>query len=321
MLDMRSIIKWMFAALLTLAFGACSTLENPTPAFPTVTPRITLRSYQTVTATPSPTTAAETVTPLPSPTPTPRTHTVTKGELISSIALHYGLTSQQLLDANPGVNPNLLIAGTVLVIPAAAPTPQGFVPSPTPLSVQTQPVKCYPVSEGGAWCFSLVTNLNETAVENVGGLLRLADAAGTSLAPAYAYTPLNLLPAGKSLPLIVYLPPPLPGGLQASMELLTALPIPPEDTRYLPATLENSTVQILQGGLSAEVSCEVLLGEQASQIWVAAVAYNAHDDVVGVRRWESQRALSSGERLPMVIRVYSVADAIARVELLVEARR
>ncbi|HZU86817.1 MAG TPA: LysM domain-containing protein, partial [Anaerolineaceae bacterium] len=254
-----------------------------------------------------------------------RTHTVVKGELISSIALRYGISSQQLLDANPGTNPNLLIAGTVLVIPVAAPTPAGFVPSPTPLAVQIGAVNCHPVSEGGAWCFALVTNQNDTAVENVSALLRLADSNGTALTPVHAYTPLNLVPARSSQPLAVYLPAPLPSGLQASLELLTALPVTLEDTRYLPATLENTIVQIVQGGLSAEASSEVLLGggteTQAGQVWVAAVAYDIQGNVVGVRRWESPSPLSGGGRMPLVMRVYSVAGAIARVELFVEARR
>jgi LysM repeat protein len=322
---MKPLSGFLIALLLLMGIAACSVGQIPLATLPNSTPELTLQPYQTITATHTPTLAAETPTPLPSPTPTPRTHTVKQGELISSIALRYGINSQQLLDANPETNPNMLIAGTVLIIPVAAPTPEGFVPSPTPLSVLIGSVNCHPVSTGGAWCFALVTNPIDTAVENVSALLRLADGSGAALPPIEAYTPLNLLPAGGSLPLAVYLPGPLPSGLQASLELRAALPLTADDLRYLPATLENTTIQIIDGGLSAEASSEVLLGgsseDQASQIWVAAVAYDFSGNVVGVRRWESPVALVGGGRLPLVVRVYSAAGAITRVDLLVEARR
>ncbi len=322
---MNLFCKFLVFLLLLGSLAGCAGAYSTPSTLLTNTPRFTLQPYQTITATQTPTLPAETPTPLPSPTPTPRTYTVKKGDLISSIALRYGITSQQLLDANPGVNANLLIAGTVLVIPAAAPTPQGFVPSPTPLSVQLGGVACHSVQGGGAWCFAKVTNPNETAVENVSALLRLADGAGNLLTPMEAFTPLNLLPGKSSLPLAVYLEGPLPSGLQASLELRAALPITDTEARYLPATLENSTTQILEGGLSAEVSAEVLLGgtaqDQAAQVWVVAVAYDLDGNIVGLRRWESPSAIPGGQRLPLVLRVYSVAGKINRIELLAEAHR
>jgi len=61
----------------------------------------------------------------------PTTYTVQRGEWLSQIARKFGLTSAQLLAANPGINPNLLYPGQVLRIPArATPVPGNVTPTP-----------------------------------------------------------------------------------------------------------------------------------------------------------------------------------------------
>jgi LysM repeat protein len=66
-------------------------------------------------------TPTPTVTPTPSPTPTPITHTVRAGEVLSTIALQYGVTVNAILETNPGLNANRLRIGQVIVIPQAQP--------------------------------------------------------------------------------------------------------------------------------------------------------------------------------------------------------
>jgi len=80
---------------------------------------------------------------LPSPTPTRRTvavnHTVRKGETLSDIALLYGVPPEVIIAANNIKDPNMLIAGQILVIPPpAAPTRPGSpAVTPTPLPEAT----------------------------------------------------------------------------------------------------------------------------------------------------------------------------------------
>ena len=61
-----------------------------------------------------------------------------------------------------------------------------------------------------------------------------------------------------------------------------------------------------------------------SRIWVAAVAYDAQGNVVGVRRYEAQtnsaRPLEHGQALSIQMSVYSASKKIERVELISEAR-
>lgn len=54
------------------------------------------------------------------------TYTVVAGDTIWSIAQHFGLALQRLIDANPTINPNLLHVGDILRIPA----PRDVLPTP-----------------------------------------------------------------------------------------------------------------------------------------------------------------------------------------------
>jgi LysM repeat protein len=90
-----------------------ATDEEPT-ATPTEEP-----APEEPTATPAP--------PEPSPTPSSlgQTYVVKSGDIPETIAAQFGITTQELLAANPGVNPNNLQVGQVLVIPPAAPPAEG----------------------------------------------------------------------------------------------------------------------------------------------------------------------------------------------------
>jgi LysM repeat protein len=67
--------------------------------------------------------------PPPEPSPTPsslgQTYVVQSGDIPETIAAQFGITTEALLAANPGVNPNNLQVGQVLIIPPAAPPPEG----------------------------------------------------------------------------------------------------------------------------------------------------------------------------------------------------
>ena len=102
---------------------------------------------------------------------------------------------------------------------------------------------------------------------------------------------------------------------RADATLLTGFPVSGEDVHYLPASLRNTFVEIAWNGMSAEVSGEVLVEGEASQVWVVATAYDREEKIVGVRRWETV----SGER-EFYLTVASLGHAIERVDLIVEAK-
>ena len=56
-------------------------------------------------------------------------------------------------------------------------------------------------------------------------------------------------------------------------------------------------------------------------LWATAALYNAADELIGFRRWESDQALAPGERLLFAMSVFSLGEEhIQRVEILLEAR-
>ena len=315
-----------FAAFLGIAIALAAAACRPQTPPPTVTPAPTgaLTPYTTPTPTQTPAgPGTATPTPLPTPTPTPLTYKVVKGDDMFGIALRFGVSVAALKTANPTVNPYFLSIGTILTIPQPTPAPgpsRAPQPSPTPLPIRASEVHCYPAADGGLWCLAAVTNIQSAPVENVSASIVLLDSAGaqTSL-PASAA--LNLLPAGKTLPLEAYFPPPIPAAYTAGIQNLDALPLG-DPGRYLPAAAEHVNTTISERGLSARLSGDVTLptdSAPAEQVWLVAAAYDAAGAPVGLRKWESNTPLAAGGRLPFSLDVYSLGPEISKVDLFVEA--
>lgn len=271
------------------------------------------------TRTPEPLVAAQ--TPLPSPTPF--TYTIQSGDTISSIALKFGVSMDDLQAANPEISPNAMSIGQVIKIPSDPENPSGE-PTPTPASFTVQQIECYPTADKGMWCFILAHNDFSESMENVSAQVSLVDENNVALASQTALLPLNLLPPNTSLPLSVFFPPEIPIDVRPQVQILTAIRLLPNDTRYIPATIHNTLVQVDAGGHSAHVTGVVLSQSQdqtASQVWVAGTAYDERGRVVGVRRWEWKDGLAAGGSLPFEFWIASVGGRIARAEFAVEARK
>ncbi len=243
------------------------------------------------------------------------------------IALRYGISLDELRSANPTVDPNFLSIGTLLVIPESlTPVPSTEQPTPTPVPVTFGPMNCVRAADGGAWCFQPVQNTQDYALESLHATFRLTDASAQEIVAQQAYLPLDVLPAGETLPMYAYFTPEsiaaLGGPLTGSSELQGALPHR-EDGRYLPLQLSNQKVTIGADGISAQISADATLAsDTAGRVWVAAVAYDAQGRVTGVRRWEMPpgSAFENGTSLPVTFDLYSAAGPIERVALFAEAR-
>jgi LysM repeat protein len=311
--------KILTALFIILVASGCTV----TPAVPQEegSANYVLELYQTRTATASATPSGPgTATPLPAPTLTPRSYAIRRGDTFSVIAFNYGVSIASLRTANPDVDPNFLIVGTVLAVPPAEPVVYGtpVIPTPTPVSLDLSEPFCSRSAEGGVWCFVEVANNLPVPVENVIVTILLANSETGEVLQQEAITPLNLLPAGISQPAYAFFPSPAPASFEVQAHLTTAMMVPDGNARYLTVTTENTTTTIALSGSSARVTGEVVLTDPAAQfalIWVSVTAYDSQGRIIGVRRWESR-----GSSRAFDFSVYATTGEISRVNLLAEAR-
>jgi LysM repeat protein len=277
-----------------------------------------------LTATQAPLPSPEGLVPLTTPLPstTPFTYTVQQGDSFSLIAEKFSVSLDDLQAANPGISSNAMSVGQVLRIPSDPDNPSGE-PTPMPAQFDIQQNECYSTANRGMWCFVLAYNDSPDFMENISAQVTLVNSNNLVLASGTALLPLNILPPNTSLPLTIYFPPDIPLDAKAQVQVLTAIRLLPNDERYIPATINNTLVQVNAEGHSAQVSGQVLSLSQtsvANQIWVAAIAYDDAGRVAGVRRWESNMNLPVGGSLPFEFLMSSIGGKIARVEFAVEAR-
>lgn len=278
--------------------------------------------YATSTQSPSQTPESLVAAETPLPSPTPFTYTIKSGDTISSIALQFGVSMDDLQAANPEISPNTMSIGQVIKIPSNPENPSGE-PTPTPAPFTVQQVECYPTADQGMWCFVLVHNEFPEFMENVSAQVTLVDSNNATIASQTALLPLNILPPNTSLPLTVFFPPDMPFNVKPRVQILTAIRLLPNDERYIPATINNTLVQVNADGRSAQVSGVVVShspDRDAHQVWVTGTAYDEAGRVVGVRRWEWDKGLAAGGSIPFDFMVSSIGGGISRVEFAVEAR-
>ena len=340
--------KYQLILVLILGCTACSTPTTNHP--PTSTPGFSFTSYWTFTPGPTllPPTAGATIPITPAPSATPFLHTIKKDDTMLAIAAKYGVSLEELLAANPGVDPNFLTIGKTLVIPLKG-QDLAAIPSSTPVPLEIAPPICYMTTDGGAWCFVLASNELSQALENLTAWIGLYSAQGDLLASQTAIGPLNLLPTGRAMPLVAFFPPPIMTGFISHAMLLTAVSVPTEEGRYLETRLRIQETNISSNGRETTIKGKVVLPQEtpANTLWVLAVAYDAENRVVGMRKWEAgtegicagfaatATAFSTSspmtgqsqpwqglanECLAFEFSVYSLGPTITHLDVLVEAR-
>ena len=298
--------------LLGILLSACGAPVSEQPI--DVTPQQSLTATLASTLTPDVLVIFET----PQPTITPQTYVVESGDTISEIAEGFNISSSDLIAANPGVNPNALTIGQTLIIPDPS-APLAAASTLTPMPVPVTQASCHPTADSGLWCFALIQNNTAGLLENVSAQINLLDENRNVVTSQTAFTPLDIIQPNSSLPVYVYFPN-APANVTPQIQILSAMQA--SGLGYLPASLNNIVTQIDWGGKSAQVSGSVTLPAEsnaASQVWVAAVAYDKNGTVVGVKRWEGGALEPSGS-LRFEFLVSSIGGVIEAVELAVQVR-
>lgn len=331
-MKMRNYLKTFFLIMMLL-LSSC----GPKPDIPAILPpepSHTPTSVRSATPTllPSPShTASPSPSPSPTATPEPITFKVGKNDDMFSIALYFGVSLEALKTANPQVIPNAMSIGTELIIPIT-PTPgvdnenepsPGVSAStiPAPEHVSTYKSYCYRDASKAVYCFSLIENDSDEALENVSLLITLSDETGKT-AQTIATTLINVIPPHSSLPAASYFLPEWGETLTVSAELDFQLPYGEGETRYLETEALEPKVDYLYNKKAARVQ-GLISFENKNTVFmslnIVAVAYDENGAVLGMRRNGPLESSSTSANVPYSITVYSLAGDIHHVEIFVEA--
>jgi LysM repeat protein len=250
------------------------------------------------------------------PSPTPLTHVIVEGNTLLSIAVRYGVELADLLLANPGVNPRLLIVGDNLIIPFSG--AQGPVPSATPVPIELSPVACYDTIPEGLTCLLIASVSGGSAAEGVVALVTLADSAGQPIVTEPAYGSTNLVMPGRKMPLVAIFGPQTPSYTSASALAISALNASEQDERYAELDLQIATTAISPDRLSARATGTVeVLGGNPAGLRLVVLALGEDEIPVGFRTWE---APEEGAFFKFDLTVFSLGPPIESLEIISEAR-
>ena len=282
-------------------------------------PNTSLEPYSTSTPSLTSTPNVIVIFETPIPTSTPLIYTVEAGDTISEIAEKFKITQDELRAANPDVSPNSMTIGMTLLIPDSSAVPVG-ASTPTPVPAPVTQTVCHPSADGGLWCFTLIQNNTDELLENVSAQITLLDESNNVIASQTAFMPLDIIAPNSSLPAYVFFDSEIPANFNIQVQVLTANQLPLNNTRYLPAAIQNAVAQI--NGRTAQLSGQILLpaeSQAATQIRVAAVAYDKDGVAVGIKRWDGG-AVQPGGSISFSFLVSSLGFEIDAVEFFVEAR-
>jgi LysM repeat protein len=325
------LIHILITLMAVLSLAACAPGSPLVVVTNTATPQGTLRPYpsDTATATQLPTGfVSPTLSPTITPSPTPVYYEVQLGDDMYSIAWRFDVSPQAIMTANPSVDPRAMIVGMSLLIPVTPtiePTPgktTQATPTPTPQASMLKEPNCYPDALGGLWCFILVENDSDKAMENISARVTLQE--GESTRQEVAIMPLNLLPAGQSLPLIAYFDAPVSMDYSVQAEMDFFLPVMADDDRYLDVEVVSQTIDYREDEQIAVLQGELLIkGEdvEAEYLWVTAAGFDASGRIAAVRRVDFDGPLSAGELISFTLTLYSLGAPINEVAILAEAHR
>ncbi len=279
---------WLiFVAGLALA-GCGRILQPPTPtllAGVTVTPTDTPRPTVTRRATFTPVPATPSDTPLPTATPTPVIYVIKKGDTLLPIARQFGVTVQEIQDANGITDPRRLQIGQEIIIPVrpgeGEPT---VVPTPTPVALQIQGLAFHRTPVDSLWCLGEVVNLSGRPAEEVQVEVSLHDEQGQLLASGAVFTQLDVLAADGRAPFAILYAAPPASFAQYQTRILGGVPSTHLGPRYPDLVVTGDRGEWLDDD-NYQVRGEVHnSGEaDAEKVVVVVTLYDEEDHVVGAR--------------------------------------
>ena len=233
-----------------LALASCGRMLQPPTATavagvtapPTETPRPT--ATRRATFTPVPATPSD--TPTPTATATPVIYVIKKGDTLLPIARQFGVTVEEIQEANGISDPRRLSIGQELIIPA--PPAEGgptAVPTPTPVALRIQGLAFHRTPVDSLWCLGEVLNLSGRPAEEVQVQVSLHDERGQLLASGRAFGQVDILPAGGRAPFAILFGSPPTSFAQYQTQVLGGVPSTHLGPRYPDLAVVESQSDVL----------------------------------------------------------------------------
>lgn len=283
----------------------------PGPVAATYTPRST--------STPRPATPVS--TPTPTVTPTPIIYTIQAGDTLLDIAIRFDRSTEAIQEANGIVDPRFLQIGQKLVIPAprvSAEDPPTPTPTPPPLTVRA--VSFLDTRQGTLWCLGEVENPGSEPLAEVVVEVALFDGAGVLLAREAAFTQLDVIQPGQSVPFAILFKTPPTSFAQYQVAAVSGVPLSPQARYYLDldavdvtGSLEGADVYRLRGQLRNYGS------EDAEAVRLVAVIYDQEDRVLAQRQAElAVSLLKAGAVTPFELDLTVTRGIVDHYKILVQ---
>jgi LysM repeat protein len=286
----------------------------------------TFMPFSSSSSTPTNTHTFPTVSPQPTmgPTPTPFSHVVQKDDTLLGIAIRYGISLEELLTANPGINPTILSIGQRIIIPG----PEGdsasnFLPAATPIPLPLSEAQCFPTATNHLWCVASLKNSMGYPLEGVSVIISLLNEAGEVIESHSAFSPINMIPVGVVIPFSSLFALPSDGYSHAVVYPVTSYRAENIEDRYLPLEWVLNTDEPGKDQKTWKVAGQLFSREDdekiAPGVSILMVGLDENGGIVGFRQLELDQELGSGTELNFELEVFSLGPPIDHIQVFAEA--
>ncbi len=310
-------ISWLLMGCghtLTPTPGVTATLK-PSPIVEKVEPTATQRPTATLKI------ATPLTNPTPTPTPTPIIYIIQPGDTLLKIAIQFDRFPENIQETNGIVDPRFLQIGQTLIIPPAevnldaSPTP---TPTPPPLTVTSIYFQRTP--QGALWSLGSVHNPGSEALTEVVVEAALLDGSGVLLAREAAFTQLDAVLPGESIPFAILFNDPPTEFAQYQVVAIAAVPLSAQARYYF--DLETFD---LHGRPAGELGYRVRGqlrnkgNSDVETIRLVVIAYDAEDRVLAQRQADlAVTLLKAGAATPFELDLIIPEGKVEHYEVLAQ---
>jgi hypothetical protein len=206
-----------------------------------------------------------------------------------------------------------MIVGTMLIIPPVVINGEEQSAVPTPIAVTLQSPACYSTVDKTIACFVMVNNPLDIPVEGVSAVLRYQASDG-NVQEATAFSLLNTIPPGASVPLYATFPADANWDGTMTVELRSA--IPSQAAGNTTVTTINQIETGSDGNAWVNGTIEDPDGSGDS-FWLMVAGFDDAGKIVGARRF-SVSIPADANQVEFRVELYSLAGPISHVEALAE---